>query len=120
MSEVRPIDEVSKPNTKPLFIVHSELDSIVPVDHAYDIYKNAKNPTKKLWIIKDTEHVGGYFVNSNLYVNKVVSFLEQAFELLNTGDPETSESLNAPTSNSEIKNLPNTAFLPGSSNTREI
>lgn len=51
----------------PILIIHGSLDELVPVNHAYELFKAAKEP-KKLEIIKDANH----FFSNNNHLNKAI------------------------------------------------
>jgi len=41
----------------PVLIVHGEMDTVVPVEHARVLYEKARDP-KGLWIVRDQGHIG--------------------------------------------------------------
>ncbi|MBS7655522.1 prolyl oligopeptidase family serine peptidase [Candidatus Bathyarchaeota archaeon] len=62
--------------SSPILIIHGSLDKLVPVNHAYELFKAAKKP-KKLEIIKDANHV---FSNDN-HLNKVIELSLKWFKI---------------------------------------
>ncbi len=76
ISKIRPIDAVSHVAPRPLLIIHGTSDSLIPVNHAHDIFKAAHEP-KELWLAQGAEHCGAYFIDRELYVNRVRSFFDQ-------------------------------------------
>ena len=70
-----------KNHSLPLFIIHSEDDELIPVEHAYRIFNNASTAEvdKEMWIIPDTNHIGGYFVDQKYYSDRISNFLERSF-----------------------------------------
>lgn len=86
----------------PLLIVHSELDSIVPLHQAEKIMDGAKTPghLKRLVVIKGCEHIGSFFQNEIQYTKRIVSFLDMCFEdyprrLKAGGDKQNIDYVNA-------------------------
>lgn len=78
-SAVRPVDAVARIAPRPLLIIHGGRDAVTPVDHAYQLFSAAGEP-KELWIIPEARHCGAYFVDRQLYVERVAGFLADAFE----------------------------------------
>jgi fermentation-respiration switch protein FrsA (DUF1100 family) len=64
----------------PLLICHSENDTIVPLEQGQQIVQGAKSKDKQFFIIKGTEHIGGYFCDEKEYVNRQVTFFNRCFE----------------------------------------
>mmetsp|Transcript_10992 Transcript_10992/g.34994 ORF Transcript_10992/g.34994 Transcript_10992/m.34994 type:complete len:370 (+) Transcript_10992:93-1202(+) len=65
----------------PLLVVHSELDSVVPVAHGAQIFTGSGTPlgNKEFFVAKDTEHIGSYFKDEKEYSRRIVRFFEQVF-----------------------------------------
>ena len=79
--DVSVIDCVSNPNfTTPIFLVHSNCDSVVPVWHAHNIYEKCQSKTKRLWIIESGDHCGGFFVNPKKFTNTITRWVEQVLD----------------------------------------
>lgn len=74
---VEPRAQVHRIAPRPLFIIHGDQDEIVPVSHAYELYEAAGEP-KRLWIVEDAPHVGGYFADRPRYCHEVASFFSDA------------------------------------------
>ena len=75
-SQARPIDAVGRIAPRPLLIIHGEGDSMVPVEHAHQLYQRAGEP-RDLWIVPGVEHCGGYFLDRPAYCHRVITFFEQ-------------------------------------------
>mmetsp|Transcript_7234 Transcript_7234/g.12967 ORF Transcript_7234/g.12967 Transcript_7234/m.12967 type:complete len:349 (-) Transcript_7234:1645-2691(-) len=67
----------------PLLVVHSEDDSVVPLTHGYEIYsKSGTLPEEKSFVVvKDTEHIGSYFLDEKEYSRRIVGFFDKCFQL---------------------------------------
>jgi uncharacterized protein len=76
-TQLRPIDVVGRISPRPILITHGELDEIVPVRHAYTLFKAAEEP-KELWIVPGAHHVGARDSDPDGYFARVSSFLAQA------------------------------------------
>lgn len=61
----------------PLFIIHGDKDSLIPVRNAYKIYKEANEP-KEIWITKNIEHAQSYFYFKEEYEKRVLEFLKKS------------------------------------------
>jgi fermentation-respiration switch protein FrsA (DUF1100 family) len=58
---------------RPLFIIHGDADSLVPVHHAQMLYEAAGEP-KELWRLPGVDHVGAYFADRSQYIDRVTEF----------------------------------------------
>ena len=81
LSLVGPFAQLEKLKV-PMLIVHSELDSVVPLDQARKIYERASTPEvrKQLIIVPGCEHIGSFFQDEIAYSRRIVSFLDKCFE----------------------------------------
>lgn len=73
LSFVEPRAKVAEIAPRPLMLIHGSLDSVVPVEHAYELHAAAKEP-KRLWIVEEAPHVGAYFVDRLTYCREVSGF----------------------------------------------
>ena len=76
-SQLRPIDVIGRIAPRPLLLTHGMLDEIVPVRHAYTLFKAADEP-KELWVVPGAHHVGARDVDPEGYFIKTERFLGQA------------------------------------------
>lgn len=58
----------------PIFLIHSELDSQIPLTHAQLLHK--ENPGNKLWIIPQADHGGGFASRQEEYEDQVLRFFQ--------------------------------------------
>jgi len=58
----------------PLMLIHSNEDSVVPIDQAHIIFEKAATPRelKKLYVVPDVEHIGFFFADEIAYTRKIV------------------------------------------------
>jgi dipeptidyl aminopeptidase/acylaminoacyl peptidase len=77
---LRPI-ETTKKITVPVFVIHGGQDTTVPVEHANRIAEVCQSPYSRLWIVPEAEHCEAYMERPEEYVNKLLSFFDEAFEL---------------------------------------
>jgi fermentation-respiration switch protein FrsA (DUF1100 family) len=76
-NQLRPVDVIGRIGPRPILLTHGVLDEIVPVRHAYTLFKAAEEP-KELWIVPDAHHVGARDINPESYFARVERFLSQA------------------------------------------
>ena len=74
---LRPIDMIGRIAPRPVFIVHGEDDDIVPVRHAYLLFKAAGEP-KDLWVEPKAWHVGPRDMLPDRYFERVHAFMADA------------------------------------------
>jgi fermentation-respiration switch protein FrsA (DUF1100 family) len=75
--QLRPIDVIGRISPRPILLTHGTLDEIVPVRHAYTLFKAAEEP-KELWIVPGAHHVGARDEDPDGYFVKVEGFLSRA------------------------------------------
>jgi len=61
--------------TSPLLIIHGDADTVVPVEHAYDLYQAATGD-KTLWIVKGGGHTAAFGAYHEEYRPRLLSYLE--------------------------------------------
>jgi pimeloyl-ACP methyl ester carboxylesterase len=72
--KVSPVKAVKNLNT-PIFVIHGEKDSQIPVENAYALKES--NPNIELWIVENTDHGYSYAINPKEYEKRVKSFLKK-------------------------------------------
>ncbi len=73
---IRPVDSIGQIAPRPLLFIHGANDSVVPPEHAQQLFAVARHP-KELWMCEDADHCGAYFVDRNAYVERVNAFFAQ-------------------------------------------
>jgi uncharacterized protein len=68
----RPVDEIGAVR-RPILLIHGEADPITPVQHARSL-KQAAGRFVELWESPSDRHAGVYFVNPQVYLDKVAEF----------------------------------------------
>jgi fermentation-respiration switch protein FrsA (DUF1100 family) len=76
-TQLRPIDVIGRIAPRPIMLTHGTLDEIVPVRHAYTLFKAAEEP-KELWIVPGASHVGARDEDPDGYFDRIERFLRQA------------------------------------------
>nr|MDO8083158.1 CocE/NonD family hydrolase [Candidatus Freyarchaeota archaeon] len=56
LQKLNPLNWAGKISPRPVLIIHGDQDEVVPVQSAYELYENAKEP-KKILIFKNADHV---------------------------------------------------------------
>lgn len=76
MVQIRPIDEIPAIGPRPLLLVHGELDDLIPVENARQLYAAAREP-KELYLIPNAGHEN--FVGTDpAYPARIVEFFTKA------------------------------------------
>ena len=87
---MRAIDAVESISPRPVFLIHTRDDLIVPVSHAYQLA--AKGPSTELWVAgappsgtqahelytKGRNHCRTFYTYPDIYVRRLASFIERA------------------------------------------
>jgi fermentation-respiration switch protein FrsA (DUF1100 family) len=71
------IVRVDAERLRPVLITHGVLDEIVPVQHAYTLFKAAEEP-KEIWVVQGAHHVGARDSDPDAYYERVEEFLRGA------------------------------------------
>lgn len=79
LTAYKPVEELSKFGDRPLFIVHGDADTMVPVYHATLLKEAAKtaNVPAQSWIVAGSRHVESMFDSPLEYEAKLVEFFFQ-------------------------------------------
>ena len=73
LSDCTPRNILNALEPRPLFFIHGSGDAITPVHHARQLYDGDRGP-REIWIVQGVPHVGAYFDDRNLYVERVAGF----------------------------------------------
>jgi pimeloyl-ACP methyl ester carboxylesterase len=68
----KPLDALAAFDHRPLFIVHGEADTIVPIAHAYALRESY--PEAEFWAPARTGHVGAMFTHTREYEERLLRF----------------------------------------------
>ena len=74
--QLRPVDVIGRIAPRPILVTHGDLDEIVPVRHAYELFQAAEEP-KELWIVPDMHHVGARDTDPGSYFARIEAFLRE-------------------------------------------
>lgn len=77
---VRPVDAVSAIAPRPLLLIHGTDDTVIPVQHAYDLAARLPGKTT-LWVLPGVQHCGAYFADREEYVRRVTTFIDTAMSM---------------------------------------
>lgn len=73
-ADVRPVDAIARFAPRPVLLLHSNQDHVIPVSHAHELFAAAGEP-KQLVIFEGADHCGGYFQDRQGYIDRVARFL---------------------------------------------
>jgi dipeptidyl aminopeptidase/acylaminoacyl peptidase len=72
---VSPVKEVKNLNGRPLFLIHGEGDTAIPIENSELLQK--AYPQARFWRVPKAEHCKSYAVAGDLYLQKVAEFLDE-------------------------------------------
>lgn len=75
LSEARPVDEIAKIAPRPVLLLHSRGDGIVPLHHGEALFAAAQQP-KTFWFATDSQHVQARSDHPRAYYAQLVPFLQ--------------------------------------------
>jgi fermentation-respiration switch protein FrsA (DUF1100 family) len=75
---VNSAQDLATMSPRPVLIIHSDADNLLPLRHAEDLYEAAAGP-KELWVVHGLPHTNAIWGNRKQYERRVLSFLEAAF-----------------------------------------
>ena len=76
----RPVDAIGRIAPRPILIIHGQDDEVIPVQHAYLLFKAANEP-KELWVVPKARHVQARDLDSQEYFERVEGFLQSALSV---------------------------------------
>jgi len=76
---VSPLREVALISPRPLFLIHGTGDIITPFAHSEKLFAAAQHP-KELWLIDGAAHCCGYFVERDMYCQRVREFFQKSLD----------------------------------------
>ena len=80
-NETQPRRAVAQLRDRPLLLIHSTGDNLIPVSEAYELKKaGAGNPNLILWVAPGVAHVSAFADNKEEYVKRVVAFFDSHFK----------------------------------------
>jgi pimeloyl-ACP methyl ester carboxylesterase len=71
----RPVDEIGAIR-RPILLIHTDADPITPAQHAKRL-EHAAGDSAELWESRSDRHAGAYFVNPQVYIDKVAEFFNR-------------------------------------------
>jgi uncharacterized protein len=74
-----PEDYVARISPRPLFFIHGDKDTIVPVHMSQDLFAKVKDP-KKIWIIPGANHLEGKRRAGAAYEEEIVKFFSEVLK----------------------------------------
>lgn len=74
-SVVSPVTAVGNSKT-PLLLIHGDQDKQIPLENSKQIFDVAKSPVE-LWQVNEADHGEAYFLNKDIYEQKVLRFFEK-------------------------------------------
>jgi uncharacterized protein len=73
-----PKQAVARLGDRPLLLIHSSIDDLIPPTEAYELQKaGAGNPNMELWIARGSGHVTAFADNREEYVRRVTAFFDR-------------------------------------------
>jgi uncharacterized protein len=84
-SAVEPLAVVDRIAPRPLLLIHSSADSVIPSDHARRLFAAAGQP-KQLWTIEQAPHCGAYFADRRAYAARIAELFAAALPLEQSAD----------------------------------
>ena len=74
----KPVEHIAALNDRALFLIHTEVDPTIPVEHSFMLQKAAAgNPKMVSWIAPGEGHTQAYFNHREEYVARVLAFYDK-------------------------------------------
>jgi pimeloyl-ACP methyl ester carboxylesterase len=74
LREAKPIDDIKHLSSRPVLLIHSKGDTMVPVQHAHAL--KSAYPAANLWITGQVDHCLSYWSYQDQYTKRVVEFFQ--------------------------------------------
>lgn len=76
--ENQPKRALARLGDRPVLLIHSSVDNLIPVSEAYELQKaGAGNPNLELWVAQGSGHVTAFADNKEEYLRRVLTFLDK-------------------------------------------
>ncbi len=76
--ENEPKRALARLEDRPVLIIHSSVDPLIPVNQAYELQKaGSSNPNLELWIAPGSGHVTAFADNKEEYLKRVIAFFDK-------------------------------------------
>ncbi|HEX6487942.1 MAG TPA: alpha/beta hydrolase [Candidatus Dormibacteraeota bacterium] len=79
-----PLSVLSALEPRPLFFIHGGADAVTSVQHSRRLYDAYRGP-REIWIVQGAQHVGAYFADRNLYMERIAGFFARHLGLQRAG-----------------------------------
>ena len=79
-----PIGSLGALEPRPLFFIHGGADAVTSVQHSRRLYDSYRGP-REIWIVQGAQHVGAYFADRPLYIERVAGFFARHLGLQRSG-----------------------------------
>lgn len=76
INKVNPLDKIGKISPRPVYIVHSNADTVAPPDAGEKLFNAAHEP-RYLWMEENTPHLAIYLDNPRRYKKRLVGFFDE-------------------------------------------
>lgn len=74
----KPRDALARLGDRPVLLIHSQEDELIPVSHAYDLQKmGAADHNLQLWIAPGSGHTRAYRNNPDEYMSRLLAFYDK-------------------------------------------
>nr|WP_276568513.1 alpha/beta hydrolase [Acetivibrio saccincola] len=87
--DVSPVNEIGKIYPRPVLLIHSTDDELIPVKHSY-ILKEASGDNVELWETSGASHIKTYKEYPDEYIKKVLDFINNSIKGEDIEDAENS------------------------------
>lgn len=84
--DARPEQVIARIAPRPLLLIHSRVDRVVPFAHGQRLYRAAGDP-KQFWVMEDARHVGGIIHYRREYRMRLGRFFRRVFDQTDTAAP---------------------------------
>lgn len=78
VSDLAPVQKIPSYKT-PIFLIHGDRDSQIPVSHAYRLYEASNQESTRLWIVPGADHGQAQALYPVQYQKRVKEFLSASF-----------------------------------------
>ena len=105
--QVEPLREIAAIAPRPILLIHSTGDQIIPYQHSIQLYEAAGEP-KELWIVEDVPHCAAYFIDRPAYCRRVAEFFGGSMDMPVVASPKPTVKLNraaAPPRPAEVRGI---------------
>ena len=77
---LKPVEAAVTIAPRPIFFIHGEGDTTIPVSHAYRLLEASHKTRNQLWVVPGAGHTQAYKTHPEEYISRLTTFFDAALK----------------------------------------